>query len=130
MPITRNEVITAGEMLRPRRDHYGNTRFTLLVSRYDMDTVYVPVFCRIRIPENIKAHDRILVKGSLISFRERIGEGQYSPVLEIDAHEITKQEETGRSSMPTLLGRSTTSVRLPGTEGSVPAAFSAVFRSR
>ena len=94
MPITRNEVITAGEMLRPRRDHYGNTRFTLLVSRYDMDTVYVPVFCRIRIPENIKAHDRILVKGSLISFRERIGEGQYSPVLEIDAHEITKQEET------------------------------------
>ena len=94
MPITRNEVITAGEMLRPRRDHYGNTRFTLLVSRYDMDTVYVPVFCRIRIPENIKAHDRILVKGSLISFRERIGEGQYSPILEIDAHEITKQEET------------------------------------
>ena len=94
MPITRNEVITAGEMLRPRRDHYGNTRFTLLVSRYDMDTVYVPVFCRIRIPENIKSHDRILVKGSLISFRERIGEGQYSPVLEIDAHEITKQEET------------------------------------
>lgn len=94
MPITRNEVITAGEMLRPRRDHYGNTRFTLLVSRYDMDTVYVPVFCRIRIPDNIKSHDRILVKGSLISFRERIGEGQYSPVLEIDAHEITKQEET------------------------------------
>lgn len=94
MPITKNEVITAGEMLRPRFDHYGNTRFTLLVSRYDMDTVYVPVFCRMRLPENIKAHDNVLVKGSLISFRERIGEGQYNPVLEIDAESIEKREET------------------------------------
>ncbi|MER2025453.1 MAG: hypothetical protein ABS879_07520, partial [Eubacteriales bacterium] len=94
MPITRNEVVTAGEMLRPRPDHYGNTRFTLLVSRYDMDTVYVPVLCRMRLPEGIKAHDRILVRGSLISFRERVGEGQYSPVLEIDAEQIEKQEET------------------------------------
>ena len=68
MPITRNEVITAGEMLRPRRDHYGNTRFTLLVSRYDMDTVYVPVFCRIRIPDNIKSHDRILCLDDLRYF--------------------------------------------------------------
>ena len=94
MPITRNEVITAGEMLRPRLDHYGNTRFTLLLSRYDMDTVYVPVFCRMRLPEGIKPHDHIIVKGSISSFRERVGEGQYSSVLEIDADSIVKQEET------------------------------------